>query len=990
MKKAIYVLFLVITVFLLALVILPFLFKDKIVERVDRELQSSINAEVYYDVDKIGLSVFKRFPHISLTLGDFGIRGNAPFENDTLVHVGNFQVDFHLWSVIFDEYPELSGLHLKDGEIYVKVLPDGLANYDITYPSEEPSDLAEPSNFKLGINLIEIDNLSFVYDDREMDFFLALAEMDLEGSGDFTLSVYDLFARGGGKLVQLDYEDVNYLSQKDFTLDSRIHVDLDDMLFGFEDAVFSLNEFGMNLEGSIGLPEEGIAFDLNFSAEDNSFKSILSLVPGIYTESFAGLRTSGEMDVKGFFRGLYSEDSFPSFQLALVVEEGMFQYPDLPRPVQHVNLNLLVDNPSGIIEETSIDLSTFNLSFGDQPLSGRFLLKNLVTYDMDGQLVGRLNLEELTSIFPVEGITVRGDLAVDAKASGRYDTIANVIPMISADVGLANGFLKSSDYPAAIENINFQSKISNPTGNMNDFSLNVPQFGLSMEGEPLEGRLSVSDFDKIIWDLSLHGGLDLGKVVAIFPMEDVILEGIIKADIDSKGSYADVEANRYDRISTSGDLAITDFYYADKDLPQGIRIRNATSDFSPSSINLTRFDARFGESPVSATGSLSNYMNYMFAGGTEVLKGNLDLQSSRFNVNEWLVSGGETSADTGSLEVISLPRTIDFTMKVQADEVLYDNLVLKNARGTMTLNDGVLAFSNFGTKALGGDFAFNGSYDSRDISQPLFDFTFDVKALSIQESFKTFNTVQTLAPIAQHLTGNFTTKFSLSGLLGQDMMPVLSSLDGKGLINLAETSIRDSQLIRGITSISRLNDTGTINLRPFTLRLDIEDGMLMVPPFDVRLWDYPTNIQGSTGFNGSINYLVSMQVPAEKLGSSINNLVSGITGSDLKGTMIPLAFNIGGTYSSPRIGLASGENLESYLTNMLRSRASTAATKIQEDLTAEFKAKEDSVRQELRQRAEVAKDSVRNEAERMVDQGKERAVEEVRGLLRGLSRGKNK
>ncbi len=988
MKKAIYVLFTVIALILLALVVLPFLFKDRIIERVDREIQSSVNAEVYYDLDKISLSFFKRFPHISLSLGDFGIRGNAPFENDTLVHVGSFQVDFHLWSILFGDDPELLGLHFRDGEIYVKILADGLANYDITYPSEELEDLAEPSNFKLGINLIEIDNLSFIYDDRELDFFLALAEMDLEGSGDFTLSVYDLFAKGGGRLVRMDYEQVNYLSEKDLSVDSKILVDMDQMYFGFQNAKISLNEFGLTMDGGIGLPDEDIAFDLNFAAENNSFKSLLSLVPGIYTESFAGLRTSGEMDAKGFFKGLYGEESFPAFQLAVKVEEGMFQYPDLPRPVQHVNLDLLVDNPSGVIEQTSVNLSTFSLSFGDQPISGRLLLENLVTYDMDGQLVGNLNLEEITSIFPMEGISARGNLAIDAKAKGRYDSINNILPTISADLRFTDGYLKSNEYPSAIENVFFQSNISNPSGRMDDFSLEVPRFGLTLEGESLEGSVSLRDFNNMIWDISLHGGLDLGKIAAIFPMENIILEGNVKADIDSKGSYADLEANRFDRITTVGNVEIKDFYYADNDLPQGIRIRNASSDFSPAAINLTKFEARFGESPVNATGNLSNYMNYMFGDGNEVLRGNLNIQSSRFNVNEWMVRG-ESTSDTSTLEVIELPRTIDFTMSVQADEVLYDNLLLRNAKGTMNLSDGVLSFSNLGTEALGGNFAFSGSYDSRDISQPKFDFVFDVKSLSIQESFKTFNTIKVFAPVAQHITGNFTTRFSLAGELGQDMMPVMSSLDGKGLINLAETAIRDSQLIRGITNLTGLNDTGTINLRPFTLRLDIEDGMLRVPPFDVRLWDYQTSIQGSTGFDGTINYLVNMQVPAERFGSSINNLVSGLTGSDLRGTTIPLAFNIGGTYTSPKIGLASGDNLESYLTNMLRSRASTAASKIQEDLAAEFKAKEDSVRQELKQKAEVAKDSVRNEAERIIDQGKERAVEEVRGLLRGLSRSKN-
>jgi hypothetical protein len=986
MKKALYIVFTVFALIIVILIAVPLLFKDKILAKVDREIAATVNAHVFYDYDKVGLSFFRSFPHISATIGDFGIVGNPPFEKDTLVQAGQFQVDFNIFSVLFGEDPELTGLHLIDGNIFIKVLADGAANYDIMFPSDEEEELSEESSeFKIGIRQIEVKNLGFIYDDREMGFYMALAGMDINGSGDFTSDVYDLSVAGGGNLVRLDYDEFNYITQKKIAIDTDIKVDLENMVFGLQHAKAIVNEFAFGLDGSIGLPEEGVALDLTFFGEDNSFKSILSLVPGMYTSSFDGLRTSGTMDFKGFVKGMYSEEIFPSFQMGLQVNEGMFQYPDLPRPVQRVNIDLLVDNPTGNLERTEINLSAFNLQFGEQPVSGRFYLKDLINYEMDGQLIGQLDLSELTSVFPVEGMELRGNLSIDAKAKGRYDSIARVIPAIDARINLSNGYVRSTEYPAPIEKLDVISVISNTTGRMNDLLVDVSRFGFELEGEPITGHLRIQDLDQLNWDFSIHGGLDFGKLIAIFPMEDVILEGKIKADIDSKGSYADVEAGRYNRLATSGDLEVVDLFYADLDLHQGIRIRQAAAVFSPNEIRLNTFDARFGESPVSATGSLSNYMDF-FIGGTEaILRGNLALISSRFNVNEWMASS-DSNASGEAMQVIELPRNIDFTMSVVANEILYDNLVLNNAKGTMNLRDGVLSFRDFGTETLGGQMAFSGTYNSQDVKSPLFDFTFDVSSLSIQEAFSTFNTVRTFAPIAAHITGNFATNFKLSGVLGQDMMPVLSSLDGKGLIKLAETAIRDSQLIRGITSITRLNDTATLSLRPFNIQAEIQDGMLKIPPFDLMLWDYQAKVQGSTGFDGSINYLVSMQVPVEKFGSQVNSLIAGLAGTDLRGTTVPLAFNIGGTYNSPNVGLASGDNLETYLTGFLRSRASAASSNIQDNLAAEFKAREDSLRQEIKQKAEVAKDSVRSEAERIVEESKDKAKEEVKNVLRNLTR----
>ncbi len=986
MKKSLYILFSIFAFIIVALIAVPFFFKDKILAKVDKEIAATVNARVFYDYDKVDLSMFRRFPNISATIGDFGIVGNAPFEQDTLVQVGRFQVDLNLFSVLFGDNPELTGIALEDGTLFVKVLGDGSANYDIMYPTEEEEIAAnDSSEFQLGIKRIEVKNLGFIYDDREMGFFIALGGMDLEGNGDFTLDVYDLAVSGEGDLVRLDYGDVNYLSQKKIHIDTEVKVDLENMVFGLNQARAELNDFAFGLDGSIGLPEEGIALDLTFFGEDNSFKSILSLVPGMYTSSFDGLKTSGEMDFKGFVKGMYSEESFPAFQLGLKVNDGMFQYPDLPRPVQGVNVVLLVDNPSGVLDRTEINLSAFNLRFGEQPVSGRFYLKDLISYEMDGQLVGQLELEELTSIFPVEGMELRGNLAIDAKAKGKYDSLAGIIPAVNATINLANGYVKSAAYPAPIEKLTVESVIANPSGRINDFLVDISAFGFELEGESISGSLKIQDLDRMNWDFSVHGGLDLGKLIAIFPMDDVILEGKIKANIDSKGSYADVEAGQYDRLTASGDMQVADLYYADLDVPQGIRIREAAANFSPTEIKLNSFDARLGESPVSATGSLSNYMNYLLADSGGILRGNLAIKSTRFNVNEWMTSS-ESNTSGEAMQVLELPRNVDFNMAVEATEILYDNLVLTNSKGTMTLNDGILSFRNFGTQTLGGQLGFTGTYNSQDIKNPLFDFSFDIASLSIQEAFMAFNTIRTFTPIAEHITGNFTTNFALSGVLGQDMMPVLSSLDGQGLVKLAETAIRDSQLIRGITSITRLNDTATLNLKPFNIQAVIQDGMLKIPPFDLRLWDYQAQVQGSTGFDGSINYLVSMQVPVEKFGSQVNSLIAGLTGSDLSGTSVPLAFNIGGTYGSPSIGLASGDNLDTYLTSFLRSRATSATSNIQEDLTAQFKAREDSLRLEMKQKAEVAKDSVRSEAERVVEEATNKAKEEVKNVLRNLTR----
>ncbi len=985
MKKTLLIILGIIVFLFAAAIAVPFLFKDKIIARIDREIAETVNAKVIYDIDNISLSLFRRFPNVSARIKDLDIVGNAPFERDTLVSLQELAVDFNLKSVLFDDYPTLTGVHLNGGDLYIKVLEDGTANYDITYPSEEvEQEESTANNFRIGVDEMEISKLNVVYDDRQLNYFMALGGINAKGTGEFTADVYDLPIEIEALIADVTYENVNYLSNKTFKGNTLLNIDLENMKFTLGDGDFQLNDFIFGLSGYLAMPGENIEMSISMDGKDNEFKSILSLVPGIYTESFSSLKTSGSMDFHGKIKGIYNEEKTPTFDISLKIDEGMFQYPDLPRPVQNVNLDLQVKNETDNINNTSVNIPAFNLDFGSNPISGKLYLSDLVSYTIDAALKGKLNLDEITSIFPVEGLDLKGNLDIDATAKGRYDSAAGIIPAINAKLLLANGYVKSADYPAPIEKLNVNASVQNPNGSMTDFLVDLSRFGFELEGEAINGNMKIRDFDKLIWDGTVKGGVDLKKILAIFPIEGMEMEGRINADISTKGSYAAVEAKKYNQLETRGDLEMKNFSYSADDLPQKVVISNAKASFNPTNIQLSEFDSKLGSSPLQATGSLTNYMEYIL-GENGTLKGQLSLTSSSFNVNEWMSES--TSSDTASseLSVIELPKNIDFSMSVTASKVLYDNLDLKDVKGNMSLKDGILSFSNASMKTMGGTIAMDGIYDPRDITAPLFNFKLNIAELSISEAFKSFNTIKAFAPIAQNLTGKFNSNLNFSGKLGADMMPLLSSLNGEGLLKVAETALKDSKILEGITSLTKLKDANSLQLRNISIPISIDNGVMDVKPFDVKLWDYQAKVQGTAGFDGSINYLVNMQIPAGKFGSQANSILASITGTATdENTSIPLALNLSGTYNSPKIALAGGNSIESLLTNALKARVSGEAQGLQTKATEQFNAAQDSMKQVLKTKSAMAQDSTKKELEKQADVAKDKAVDEAKKMLKGF------
>ncbi|MGY6559110.1 MAG: AsmA-like C-terminal region-containing protein [Nitritalea sp.] len=982
MKKALKIFGLSLAGIFLLLLLLPFLFRGKILTMVDEAIQEAVIGEVYYDREQVSVSLFRRFPHMALGLGDFGIVGEEPFRGDTLVHVKELQVDFRLWSVLFGEYPTLSGIHLKGGELYVKVLADGRANYAILPPPEEEDVLTETGNLRIGIDVLELEDVSVIYDDRELDFFMALGSIRALGSGDFTSSAFEMPLRLEAFLADVRYEGISYLSQKQFKGTTTVDVDLDAMRFGFLDSDLYLNAFHFYLDGALSLPEDGIGFDLRAGTRESDFKTLLSLVPGLYAEQFSAIETAGSIDFLAEVNGIYSDTSTPSFLVQLGVREGMFRFPELALPVREVGMELVLANTTADWTNTRVNLRDFRMLLGDNPFAAELQIENFRDFPMEARLDGRLNLGELTAIFPIPDLRLAGELSLRGEAKGTYDSTQKTLPVFSADFTLKDGLFRRNDLPAALEALEVQASIGSASGRFEDFTAVISRMSARLDGEALRAKATFQDLSNLRWDLQAEGAANLATLVALFPQEGMELAGRIAGELAARGDMRTLESGRYAALYNAGTVNVSDFVFSSEDLPQGIQIQDAEATFNPDRMELKRFVSTLGESPLEASGVLTNYMGYLFREG-EVLRGELNLRSPRFNANEWL--SADASGESTDLEVFALPRNIQFQLGLDVEELLYDNLRLEAMRGTVQLADGVLRIRDAGLRTLGGQVRLSGSYDPRDVAAPRFDFNFGVERLDIRQAFEALYTVQLLAPVAQHLEGVFSTDLSFGGLLAADMMPVMASLDAKGAIRILEAAFQNPSFTSGISNLIGLRQEEALRFRNMRIPITIDNGVLEVEPFDLRLWDYEARLQGSTAYDGTIRYLLNLQVPAGRFGQQLNSALARVSGATIaEDAPIPVALSIGGSYARPTFSLAGEGSIEQLLASAVRARLGQEREQLQRQVTEEFRQREDSVKTVLKAEAERVQDSVRREAERRVDQTRDRAAEEARNLIRGV------
>ena len=924
-------------IILLAALIVPVVFKDNIRKAVDAEIARSVNADVVFDTDNFSLSLFRHFPNITVQMKDLGVINRAPFEGEVLFATEELEVEVNLMEILFGDQLSISGISLIKPIINISVLEDGRANYDIAIPSADTVDADPGGEFSFSIDHWKVVDGDLSYNDRSIPFSLAINGLNHDGSGDFSDVQFDLTTHSVADTLTVTYDGVEYLSNKRAQIDAVLHISEEYSLYTFKQNIIKVNDFLTTIDGWFRMNDDNYEMDLTFMTPENSFKSLLSLVPGMYTESFGTLEADGDVAFNGMVKGTYSEQRMPAFNLGLQVKEGMFKYPELPVPVDHINVDLVIDNQDGVIENTSIDLKQLRINFGSNPLEAKATIANLRDYRMEANVLAQLNLEELMGIFPMQGMDLKGNFAIDLKASGIYDSVRNIMPSVNASMVLANGFVKSDSFPAPLQDVKFQATVSNTSGRMQDTRINVKDFSMLMEGERVTADLLLEDLVDYKWDLALNGAVDLEKMTKLFPQEGMKLAGKVKADITTKGRYSDLEAERYDRLPTSGTASVENLSYSASDLPYGVVIARGEMDFNPRQINLRALNGTIGKSDFSVNGFVSNYIGYVLGKG-ETIKGAVNYDARLLDLNEFMSNGDDSPADTSSYGVVPVPKDIEFVLHSSVARVRFMDFNLTNASGDIAVKDGVADLRGLKFNMLGGAFAMNGTYDPRDLAHPKYDMSLKIESLSIQQAAQSLTLVRTYAPVAGLVQGNFSSDFKISGELTPTMSPNLSTVNADGLIKIAQAALTQSKLVSGITALTRLDNTDQVSLKDVLMSARITDGRLSVKPFNVKFGDYTTAVSGSTGLDGSIDYTLKMNVPAGKAGAQLQNFINKNTASNNPTDVIPVTIALGNTYNNPDFKLIADEQaaqVKEAVTNVAKEEAAKAVEKAVKGTEAE-------------------------------------------------------
>lgn len=671
---------------------------------------------------------------------------------------------------------------------------------------------------------------------------------------------------------------------------------------------------------------------------------------------------------------------------AITVKMEGIKYLNKVNMAYTAGINANLDNMKFDLLENEFKMNQLVLAF-----AGFVQMNTDDSYGMDLSFNTNKNqFKDILSLVPAvytadfADIKTSGALKLEGFAKGTYSDTQ--LPAFNLNLNIDNASIQYPDLPTAMTNIFVDLNIDNTDGIDDHTVIDLKRFDLMLADNPFSARyITKTPVSDPYIDGSVKGKIDFDKLKDVMPLDSMSLKGIMTMDVSMRGHMSTIEQEKYDEFDAKGHIALENFEYKDAELDYDVFVESTHFEVAPQYFTLQNFDAKVGKSDFHAEGRIDNFMAYYFK--DELLTGAFNLKSNLIDGNE--LSGGETTEETTTetvvdsteapMTVVELPKNIDFALNTNINKILYDTYEITNFKGKVQLKEAVAKMQDVSMNIVDGLLTMNGSYDSRDVQKPKIDFKMGMKDFDISKTFKAFNTIQKLAPIAENCSGKIKLDFNLTAVLDEQMEPIQETMNGGGTIQSDLITIGGSNALNQLANLIKSDKYKEAKIKNIDGTFKLENGNIIISPMDVKLNDSKATFGGKQGVDQSIDYLLNVNIPRSDLGAA-NQLIDGLLAKGGQATQnidlgesIKADIFITGTIEKPHFSIGMKDmagNAKEQVKEQIKEKVKELIDDTKEKAIAEARKQADALMAEADKQSEKLMSEAEKQAQAIRDNGK--------------------
>ena len=900
-----------ILLFLIFLILFPFLFEDQVGEMVKKFANKNLKSELNFsDMD---LSFFNHFPRLTLALKDFSLKGSAPFEKDTLVSAREISLGINVMS-LFGPTIRINRVYLDRAKVTLQYNENGKSNFDVYATSDtataEKTDTASSSGAVISIEDIIFSNCSFHYADPSIPLSLTVKGFNYNGKSMLTNDILLLTSDIKADSVDVVFDNNYLVHSKPLEAKLTTRINTSDLTLHLEKNDLKIKDMPVNFNGRFNFLKDGYSLRLRFLSIYNNevFSASVRINSTDQLYLFARVNTIldlakwsaalgiDQVNVRGMFNfnleadGIYeaaekSNDpkaplfkSIPKFTVSSRLTGGYFKYRDLPQALKNISFDLNAKAPDHDYRHITVSLDKLRATFLGNKIDGAFKLKGLEDFPVEATLKSICNLAELRQVIPMDSLDLSGMLDIDVNIKGNYAPDKKRFPLSTVALKLRDGKIQTRYYPHPIEKINLDAAVTNSTGILNDTRISISPLSLLFEDHPFKIQGEIKNPDNVHYDMKIAGVLDLAKIYKVFAQKGMDLDGYLEADLSLRGIQSDAMTGHYERLQNKGRLVLRNIGLKSTYLPRQAIVREGVFRFDNDNIWFERFMAEYGKSDVRLDGHLSNVVNYVFA-DNQKLKGSFRFQSNFLLVDELIASTTPAENQTSTITsgsavvqkassaaeasdgVILIPPTLEVGLQATLKRILFRGLAIHDLSAVAEIRDGMVLLKGMQMELAGTQVAMDASYGSINPARAFFDFHVSAKDFDVKRAYNEVALFREMVSAAEHAEGIISLDYSLKGRIGKGMSPIFPSLEGGGILSLKKVKVMGLKMFNVISKGTEKEKLNNPDLSKVELKTTIKNNVITLEQTKIKISGFRLKFSGTTNFDGQLSMKVRIGLP---------------------------------------------------------------------------------------------------------------------------------
>ena len=530
---------------IIALIAIPYFFKDELKELVIDEVNKTLNAELA--LDDFDLTFFSTFPNMTIELIGVKLQGVDEFQNITLAEMKLLQAKVGFWSVIVGDKIEIDEIHIVEPKFDVRVLQDGTANYDIVKTDEElaeENETVEESSFELALNEYSISDGMITYSDEPGNIYAKIVNLNHKGSGDMTADIIDFKTTTSMDKLTYEMDGTSYLSEvkTDLIINLLMEFAENTSKFTLQENSIQLNALKFSIDGFYEMLEKHDEIDMKINADKTTFKDLLSLIPAFYQSGYEGMISSGSISINAMTKGKLDDTNLPAWDATMKIINASIKYPGLPGKISNIQVNAGSKFPGGSnLDLMTISVPQFHANLSENTIDAKLLMKRLISDpNIDAKILANLNLATLKDFVPMtEGESYSGILDADVKIKGNMsDLEKNDFEKFTAEgqLILSEMRYKSPNLPNEVDIETMKFTFSPQNLEMNELKAKMGKSDFAINGQ-IDNYLGYALRDEVLkGDFTYHSNyLDLDELVPASELTSATTEGNSQSSTTADG-----------------------------------------------------------------------------------------------------------------------------------------------------------------------------------------------------------------------------------------------------------------------------------------------------------------------------------------------------------------------------------------------------------------------------------------------------------------------